>query len=51
MIQQITSWVFGDIEHRLAETSAHDLKRDMICIAKSVLCERDHGDRHDAYCH
>ena len=39
MINAITSWIFGDIEH-LDPTEASALtitKQDMICIAKSVL--------------
>ena len=39
MINAITSWVFGDIEH-LDPAEAYALtitKQDMICITKSVL--------------
>lgn len=39
MINAITGWIFGDIEH-LDPTEASKLtvtKQDMICIAKSVL--------------
>ena len=39
MINTITSWIFGDIEH-LDPAEAYALtitKQDMICIAKSVL--------------
>lgn len=39
MINAITGWIFGDIEH-LDPTEASELtvtKQDMICIAKSVL--------------
>lgn len=39
MINAITSWVFGDIEH-LDPAEAYALtitKQDMICIAKAVL--------------
>ena len=39
MINAITGWVFGDIEHLdPAEASSLTVtKQDMICIAKSVL--------------
>lgn len=39
MLNAITSWIFGDIEHLdPAEAGALTItKRDMICIAKSVL--------------
>jgi ABC-type phosphate transport system permease subunit len=39
MINAITGWIFGDIEHLdPAEASALTItKQDMICIAKSVL--------------
>lgn len=39
MINAITSWVFGDIEHLdPAEASSLTItKQDMICIAKAVL--------------
>lgn len=39
MINAITSWVFGDIEHLdPAEACALTItKQDMICIAKAVL--------------
>lgn len=39
MINTITGWIFGDIEHLdPAEASALTItKQDMICIAKSVL--------------
>lgn len=39
MLNAITGWIFGDIEHLdPAEASALTItKRDMICIAKSVL--------------
>ena len=39
MLNAITSWIFGDIEHLdPAEASALTItKQDMICIAKSVL--------------
>lgn len=39
MINTITHWIFGDIEHLdPAEASALTItKQDMICIAKSVL--------------
>ena len=39
MINAITGWIFGDIEHLdPAEASAITItKQDMICIAKSVL--------------
>lgn len=39
MINAITGWVFGDIEHLdPAEVSSLTVtKQDMICIAKSVL--------------
>ena len=39
MINAITSWIFGDIEHLdPAEASALTItKQDMICIAKAVL--------------
>lgn len=39
MINTITHWIFGDIEH-LDPAEAYALtitKQDMICIAKSVL--------------
>lgn len=39
MLNTITSWIFGDIEH-LDPAEAGTLtitKQDMICIAKSVL--------------
>lgn len=39
MINAITSWVFGDIEH-LDPAEAYALtitKQDMICITKAVL--------------
>lgn len=39
MINAITGWIFGDIEH-LDPAEAYALtitKQDMICIAKSVL--------------
>ena len=39
MINAITSWIFGDIEH-LDPAEAYALtitKQDMICIAKAVL--------------
>lgn len=39
MINKITGWIFGDIEH-LDPTEAYALtitKQDMMCIAKSVL--------------
>lgn len=39
MINAITGWIFGDIEH-LDPAEANKLtvtKQDMICIAKSVL--------------
>lgn len=39
MLNAITGWIFGDIEH-LDPTEAGALtitKQDMICIAKSVL--------------
>lgn len=39
MIDTITHWIFGDIEHLdPAEASSMTVtKQDMICIAKSVL--------------
>lgn len=39
MLNAITDWIFGDIEHLdPAEASALTItKQDMICIAKSVL--------------
>lgn len=39
MLNAITGWIFGDIEHLdPAEASALTItKQDMICIAKSVL--------------
>lgn len=39
MINAITHWIFGDIEHLdTAEAGALTItKQDMICIAKSVL--------------
>ena len=39
MINTITHWIFGDIEHLdTAEASALTItKQDMICIAKAVL--------------
>jgi hypothetical protein len=39
MLNAITSWIFGDIEHLdPAEASALTItKQDMICITKSVL--------------
>lgn len=39
MINTITHWIFGDIEHLdPAEASSPTItKQDMICIAKSVL--------------
>lgn len=39
MLNAITSWIFGDIEH-LDPAEASELtvtKQDMICIAKAVL--------------
>lgn len=39
MLNAITSWIFGDIEH-LDPAEAYALtitKQDMICIAKAVL--------------
>lgn len=39
MLNAITGWIFGDIEHLdPAEASALTItKQDMICIAKTVL--------------